>query len=82
MFRIVTLAPTRGPWDPVLEASQRVQRVCLIPGCGKPHTARGLCQAHYRQEARRAKRQARAGWQPQQPLSEVGWGPPRRRGAG
>lgn len=29
------------------------QRYCTIPGCDRPHHARGLCQAHYRRRARR-----------------------------
>ncbi|WP_419930421.1 hypothetical protein [Candidatus Poriferisodalis sp.] len=23
-------------------------RTCTIPGCGRPHCAKGLCQGHYR----------------------------------
>jgi hypothetical protein len=30
------------------KADNGICRVCSIPGCGKPHIARGLCDRHYR----------------------------------
>lgn len=29
--------------------SRRTPNVCEIPGCGRPRSARGLCQTHHRQ---------------------------------
>jgi len=28
--------------------SDRPLRICTVPGCGRPHNARGLCMGHYR----------------------------------
>ena len=30
----------------------RANRVCDVPGCGKPHKGNGLCQSHYMKEKR------------------------------
>jgi len=43
---------------------EKARRVCSVPGCNRPHHARGLCQKHYdefRKKDRRARRLARAG---------------------
>jgi hypothetical protein len=24
-----------------------IPRICVVPGCGRPHRSRGLCHAHY-----------------------------------
>lgn len=33
-----------------------IHATCTIPGCGKPHQAKGLCSGHYQEQRRAALR--------------------------
>lgn len=37
-------------------------RICSILDCGRVHYAKGLCERHYRSEARRKRKAATLGW--------------------
>lgn len=41
----------------------RIRGKCTVPGCGRPHCARGLCNTHY------ARSRRRTGLEPERPIS-------------
>lgn len=54
----------RGPGRPKGKRRGRkpasAKRLCSVPGCGRPHNAKGLCANHYQQALRKKKEAAKA----------------------